>query len=202
MITTLSIPIYISTRRESSNCEFVYLACWHALQDVSKRCKKPEVWMRIFQMPLLLIGSWPLGTDNGFFFKWGYCSLTPCETIILIIVGWSFDAGGKANFGDAMQSTALYMGDLPNWTYQVKGYLASIHLKAKGLRKWALWQIFLLLCDMNIAHLTTPTESADSKDRIKGKAASHFATDVLVAPLSDRPHVTKTLKVFMVVFAS
>lgn len=54
---------------------------------------------------------------------------------------------------------------------------------------------------MNIAHLTTPTESADSK-KIKGKAASHFATDVLVAPLSDRPHVTKTLKVFMVVFAS
>jgi len=26
-----------------------------------------------------------------------------------------------ANFGDAMQSTALYMGDLPNWTHQVNG---------------------------------------------------------------------------------
>ena len=47
----------------------------------------------------------------------------------------------KANFGDAMQSTALYMGDLPNWTYQVKGYLASKHLK---------------LCDMNIAKFDNP----------------------------------------------
>lgn len=26
-----------------------------------------------------------------------------------------------ANFGDDIQSTALYMGDLPNWTHQVKG---------------------------------------------------------------------------------
>ena len=29
----------------------------------------------------------------------------------------------EVNFGDAMQSTALYMGDLPNWTHQVKGCL-------------------------------------------------------------------------------
>eukprot|EP00913_Durusdinium_trenchii_P033093 g30983.t1 len=28
-----------------------------------------------------------------------------------------------ANFGDDIQSTALYMGDLPNWTHQVKGCL-------------------------------------------------------------------------------
>lgn len=61
----------------------------------------PEVWMLIFQMPLLLIGSWPLGNwkNPAFLLQGGSITAvlvgttTGRETIHSeIIVGWSLDA--------------------------------------------------------------------------------------------------------------
>ena len=103
----------------------------------------------------------------------------------------------KANFGDAMQSTALYMGDLPNWTHQVNGYMASKQRPLQSPEDADLWQI-LFYCVIDIAHLTP---YRISRLLSRSRESNPTFKDVLAAPWR-QASCNESVEVCMLVFAS
>lgn len=121
-------------RKESATEKIVLMADTNAWSWISNE----QIWQGQLELPGSLVGTELMQT---------------CCLDADFPAAFTFDRI-MANFGDTMQSTALYMGDLPNWTHQVKGskigafhrpVFARVELRSRESGPTAVWIAMILL---------------------------------------------------------